>query len=127
MGEYISIEKLDVYILSRQYSVVGWSIYESLGWQQKKIIGDQMIRSVDSVGANIAEGYGRYHYLDKCRFYYNARGSLLEARHWFGLMFERGLIEEAMFIQTKQLGSDIHIKINSLVHSQRQGKKGLDA
>jgi len=42
-------------------------------------MGDQFIRSIDSITANIAEGFGRFHFLDRRKFYYNARGSLLEA------------------------------------------------
>ena len=44
------------------------SIYSQMNFEDKKIIGDQFIRSTDSVGANIAEGYSRFHYLDKVRF-----------------------------------------------------------
>jgi len=58
-----------------------WKIYDKMDWQLKKIIGDQFIRAIDSVGANIAEGYGRFHYLDRIKFYYYARGSLFEAKH----------------------------------------------
>ncbi|NIV36007.1 MAG: four helix bundle protein, partial [Anaerolineae bacterium] len=39
-------------------------------------LAPQMHRSSKSVMANIAEGYGRYHYLDRLRFFYIARGSL---------------------------------------------------
>jgi len=43
----------------------------------------QIRRAVISVEANIAEAFGRYHYLDKLNFYYNARGSLEESKsHW---------------------------------------------
>ncbi|PIR75244.1 MAG: four helix bundle protein [Candidatus Magasanikbacteria bacterium CG_4_9_14_0_2_um_filter_42_11] len=119
MGEYIPLEKLEVYILARGYSTLAWVIYEGFDWQPRKIIGDQMIRSVDSVGANVAEGYGRYHYLDKCKFYYNARGSLLESRHWFSVLFERTLIDEETFLQTKKLAEEIHVKVNALIQSQR--------
>jgi four helix bundle protein len=42
------------------------------------IIGSQFITAINSIGANIAEGYGRFHYLDKNKFMYNARGSLME-------------------------------------------------
>ncbi len=31
-------------------------------------MGDQFIKSIDSVGANIADGYGRFHYLDRINF-----------------------------------------------------------
>lgn len=84
--KYIELYDLDVYKLAREYSKEGWKIYDRFGWHTQKIMGDQMIESVDSVGANIAEGYGRFHYLDKHRFYYNARGSHLESRHWIGLL-----------------------------------------
>jgi len=64
--------------------------YNELNWQDKKIMGDQFISSIDSIGANIAEGFGRYHYLDKNKFNYNARGSLLEAIYWIDILKERG-------------------------------------
>lgn len=86
---YIELKDLEVYKLAREINKMGWAIYRKLNWQTKKIIGDQFIRSIDSIGANIAEGYGRYHYLDKIKFYYNARGSLLEAKYWKDLLLER--------------------------------------
>jgi len=86
MKGYISLEKLGVYKLARQLSKIAWEIYERIDWKIKKIMGEQFVQSTDSVGANIAEGYGRFHYLDKVKFYYNARGSLLESRHWFDLL-----------------------------------------
>ena len=53
-------------------------------------MGDQFIEAVDSVGANIAEGYGRFHYLDRIKFYYNSRASLIECNeHWIELLKER--------------------------------------
>ena len=86
---YIKLEDLEVYKLSRELSRLGWSIYDRLEWQEKKIMGDQFITATDSFGANIAEGYGRFHYLDKIRFYYHSRGSLAEAIHWLEIMSER--------------------------------------
>lgn len=54
------------------------------------MFGQQFVSSVDSIGANIAEGDGRYHYLEKIKFYYNARASLVESCHWNDLLKERG-------------------------------------
>lgn len=50
--------------------------------QERYGIIDQMQRSVTSITANIAEGYGRYHYPDKIRFYHQARGSLKEVQNF---------------------------------------------
>jgi len=90
---YLSLDKLDAYIKARELSKIAWRMYQKLSWEDKKINGFQFIESTDSVGANIAEGYGRFHYLDKAKFYYNSRGSLLESNHWFEIMDERGKIE----------------------------------
>lgn len=91
---YLSLDKLEVYQLARDLSRIVWRIYERLDWHEKKMTGDDFVESADSTGANIAEGYGRFHYLDKVKFYYNARGSLLESRHWLDLLDERGKIEK---------------------------------
>ncbi|MFP4094331.1 MAG: four helix bundle protein, partial [Cyclobacteriaceae bacterium] len=43
----------------------------------------------DAVGSDLHEGYDRYHYLDKIRFYYYSRASLAEAaEHWLKSMYE---------------------------------------
>ena len=55
-------------------------------------IGIQLIRAVDSVGANIAEASGRLHALDRRRFLLNARGSLREAEHWLVTAEQAGLL-----------------------------------
>ena len=92
--KYIQLKDLEVYKEARGLSRLGWSLYTHLDWQTKKIIGDQYITATDSVGANIAEGYGRYHYLDKIKFLHTARGSLWEGMHWTQLLQERNLITE---------------------------------
>ena len=41
-------------------------------------LGDQLLRAARSTTANVAEGYGRFHYLDNAKFCSNARGSCFE-------------------------------------------------
>ena len=41
-------------------------------------LGDQVLRAARSTTSNIAEGYGRFHYLDNAKFCSNARGSCWE-------------------------------------------------
>lgn len=53
---FITLNNLEVYKLSKEYSRESWKIYSKMDWRAKKVMGDQYIRSVDSVGANVAEG-----------------------------------------------------------------------
>jgi four helix bundle protein len=120
---YIPLKNLEVYQLARQLSVIVWKIYERLHWQDKKTMGDQFVTSADSVGANIAEGYGRFHYLDKIRFYYNSRGSLLEAAiHWVELLYEREKITRGEFEELKQITEKLNIKLNNFISSTYKAK-----
>ena len=54
-------------------------------------LGVQVLRSVDSIGANIAEAAGRERPLDRRRFLVIARGSLYETEHWLARAKARGL------------------------------------
>lgn len=119
---YVSLENLSVYTLSRQLSQIGWELYRDLEWRIKKIIGDQFIESTDSIGANVAEGYGRFHYLDKIRFYYNARGSLLESKHWFELLIERNLIPTKFTERYLEVHKQIGLALNGLIKSTMSAK-----
>lgn len=123
MGEYLQLRDIISYRLSVELSNDAWEIYTVFDWHIKKIIGDQWIRSVDSIGANIAEGYGRYHYLDRIKFYYNARGSAFEAKHWVLLLSRRKkLTQEQYEIFLHQL-DEIHKQINIFIKSSRSQKE----
>lgn len=113
--EYLKLEQLTVYQLARKLSQVGWEVYLGMDWQTRKIIGDQFIEAVDSVGANIAEGFGRFHYLDKVKFYYNARGSYIESIHWIELIEERKLADPKLILEYKRIIQALGPKLNKLI------------
>lgn len=114
--EYLGLEKLETYQLARQLSRVAWLVYSNLDWQEKKVIGDQFLTATDSCGANIAEGYGRYHYLDKVKFYYNARASLIESLHWSKLLVERKIMTDRTLVdEYKKIYPILSLKLNSLI------------
>lgn len=117
MVKYIDLKDLEVYKESLEIGNIAWEMYEKLDWQVKKIWGDQFIRSIDSIGANIAEGYGRFHYLDRIRFYYNARASLLEAIHWLRLAHQRVLAEEERCERLAKKLKELNHSLNSYISS----------
>jgi four helix bundle protein len=58
----------------------------------KDVLGKQVTRSADSIGANIAESVGRYNFGEKLQFLYYSRGSLFETKYWLNRIKERGLM-----------------------------------
>ncbi len=120
MGQknFIDLADLEVYRLARELSRLAWKVYEPLDWNDRKIMGNQFIESIDSVGANIAEGYRRYHRLDKIKFYYNSRGSLSEAiGHWLELLLERKKLHQAAASQMKNIASRLSLKLENFIAS----------
>lgn len=53
-----------------------------------EILVGQLIRSISSIGANIAEGYGRHYQKSYRQFIGIARGSSFEADYWLDVMLE---------------------------------------
>lgn len=78
---------------------------------------------MDSVGANVAEGYNRYHYLEKIKFYYNARASLSEAcDHWLELLMERKKIREKDYQEFKEVAEKLSVKLNNFISTTYRAK-----
>ncbi len=71
-------EDLKAWQLARQLMIGCHELANRLPAFERHDLVSQVRRSSKSVMANIAERYGRYHYLDSLRFYYFARGSLTE-------------------------------------------------
>lgn len=120
---YIGINNLEVYKLSRELSDLAWDIYEPMDWQVKKVMGDQFLTATDSVGANIAEGYGRYHFLDKIKFFYNARASLIECNdHWIELLNKRQKISDRQYKQYKEIAEKLSKKLQNFINANYRSK-----
>jgi four helix bundle protein len=63
-----SFEQLRVYQLAEELADSIWDIVRQWDILSRDTVGKQIIRSADSIGANIAEGYGRGSYQDNRRF-----------------------------------------------------------
>ena len=121
--KYILLSDLEVYKLARELSKTAWEIYQELSWQDKKTMGDQFLQATDSVGANIAEGYGRFHYLDRIKFYYNSRGSLNECNdHWIELLNERGKVKPEKYKKFKTTAKQFSVKLSNFISSTYRTK-----
>lgn len=94
----------------------------------------QIRRAALSVPANIAEGFGRYHYLDKAKFYLNARGSLYELKSHLLIAQELGYLKKEMHGDSASTNLDqsqtvtnlfntidkLSVKLNNLISTTRK-------
>ncbi|HPW34758.1 MAG TPA: four helix bundle protein [Candidatus Paceibacterota bacterium] len=113
----LDLKDLEVYQLSKELARKAWEIYSGMDFETKKIIGSQFIKSTDSIGANIAEGEGRFHYLDRNKFNYNSRGSLFESIHWLDVMEERKIISKKEAGDYRTIAEELKIKLNYFIAS----------
>lgn len=92
----------------------------------RDVVGKQLARAADSIGANIAEAFGRFHYGEKLQFLYYARGSLFEAKYWLNRALERNLMsKDDADCYASQL-SELARQLNAfagIIKSQRRGTK----
>lgn len=104
MAEIIaSFEDLKCWQAARDFRVfVAKSVIPSLPKEEKYRLGDQLIRSARSITANIAEGYGRFHYLDNSKFCSMARGSCYETLDHLITARDEELIPEPMLISGRE-------------------------
>jgi len=80
-------------------------------------ITNQLRRASASIAANIAEGFSRYHYNDKIRFYHNARGSVSETQNFLFLARDLSFLKEKEFKDIFDLSEEVNKLINGLVRS----------
>lgn len=72
-----------------------WDIVDKWNYFAKDTVGKQLVKAVDSIAANLSEGFGRYHYLENKNFSYYSRGSLYETKTWITKAHNRKLINDS--------------------------------
>jgi four helix bundle protein len=110
-------QDLQVYRLSERLADKIWEIVNNWEYLAKDTVGKQLIRSADSIGANIAEGLGRSSYQDNRRFVKIARGSLNETQHWLRRACTRNLLTTEQIDTLKLIINELAPKLNSYLKS----------
>lgn len=121
-----SFEQLRVYQLSEELADLIWDVVARWDTFARNTVGGQIVRSADSVGANIAEGTGRGTYKDNRRFVRISRGSLNETRHWLRRAFKRKLLTEEQIEVLKRLIDTLGPQLNSYLNSIGPTRKKSD-
>jgi len=93
-----------------------WDIVVKWDYFAKTTIGSQFVNAVDSISANIAEGFGRYSKKDKVRFYRMAYASLIEALDWNQKAFARKLVDNKQYALILEELKVLPREINHLIN-----------
>ena len=120
--EYI-LEKLEVYNLAESFSDEIWEIVITWNYFNKDTIGKQLVRSADSISANIAEGYGRYFYKESKQFYFYSRGSIQETKAWLSKCLRRKLIAAEICERLIELSKKLLLMLNAFIKFVRNSQK----
>ncbi len=113
----MELEELRVYQLSMDIGERVWVIVEKWNYFSKDTVGKQLVRAVDSVAANLSEGFGRFHYKETKQFGYYARGSLYETKTWLTKAHNRKLLSKDDFESFLKDINSIGVKLNNYINS----------
>jgi four helix bundle protein len=110
-------ENLRVYKLAEEIEDLIWEIVGKWDHFAKDTVGKQIVKSADSIGANLAEGYGRGSHADNRRFAKISRGSLFEVKHWLRRAYKRNLLSEEEISSLQELIKELTPKLSAYINS----------
>jgi len=115
MKKYLQLNNIGAYQIAFRLSNYIWNMIIKWNYFKKNTIGIQFVRAVDSVSANIAEGFGRYTKKDKVKFYRYSHGSVKESLDWNEKAKTRKLFNEKEYEYVLQELSRLPKELNYLI------------
>ena len=122
---FLKFEDLRVFKAAEALADEIWEIVSDWDTFAKLTVGKQLVRSADSIGANIAEGSGRGTAKDNQRFVRIARGSLNEAKYWLRRASNRNLIDSEKIDKLNQMIDNIGPTLNAYLKSLDQQSRSF--
>ena len=113
------MEPQKIYSVSMELSQRIWEIVDEWPVFARDTLGKQMVRSSDSISANLKEGMGRYFYKDRNQFNIYSRGSLFETHCWLEKALTRNLISKEDFDRLMQDFDWLYLEINKMIKNTR--------
>lgn len=121
-GTIRTFEDLEVYQVAREFRKMMYAVGRRLPDVEKFGLAGQVRRAALSLTNNIAEGHGRYHYLDQLKFLLQARGSLQELMDDLNVCVDEKYLAPTEVEQIKDSGWRVHNLINGYGRYLRQRK-----
>lgn len=98
MGESIkNFYDLEAWRRANELALTFYEITRAFPREEVYGLTSQVRRAAISVGANISEGFARYYFKDKVRFYYQSRGSLSELQNYLFILRKLRYITDSCF------------------------------
>ena len=112
-----NFENLEIYQLAERLADEIWRLTRSWSSFEKRTLGGHIVRSADSIGANIAEGTGRGSKPDTRRFSRMARGSLNETQHWLRRAYHRNLLSQQDIDLLRPIVDELAPRLNAYIRA----------
>jgi four helix bundle protein len=121
----MATELEDLKILQKAENIADAVWKRVVQWEEfaKDVVGKQMAKATDSIGANIAESYGRFNYGEKLQFLYYSRGSLFETKYWLNRALTRELMQAEEVKGYASRLSEVARQLNTFVSSLKSQRK----
>ena len=121
----MNLDKLEVWVRAKDFALVIYKeVIPHLPADEKWNLTQQLKRAAQSIPANIAEGHGRYHFLDNVRFCYMARGSLVEVQSHMTLAHDLGYLSDDVYKRMTTLAESIGKQLNNYIAYLKRSKQG---
>ena len=108
---------IDVWKEAHNLSIEIYKLTDKFPKKETYAIVDQIRRTSTSVGANIAEGFGRFHYKEKIKFYYNARGSICEVQNFLFLAQDINYLDKIIAREVFLKYENLNKRLNNFIRS----------
>lgn len=121
----MNLDKLEVWVRAKDFAVVIYrEVLPHFPADEKWNLTQQLKRAAQSIPANIAEGHGRYHFLDNVRFCYIARGSLTEVQSHIALAHDLGYVSNEVYQRVTSHAESIGKQLNNYIAYLKRSKQG---
>ncbi len=121
----MNLDKLEVWARAKDFALVIYKeVVPCLPPDEKWNLTQQLKRAAQSIPANLAEGHGRYHFLDNVRFCYIARGSLTEVQSHLSLAHDLGYLPDEIYQRMTAHAESIGKQLNNYIAYLKRSKQG---
>ena len=120
MGRKKSFEDLEAWQIGRSIALRIYELTRDFPKDEAFTVASQIREAATSVPANIADGFGRQHFMDQAKFYLNAKGSLQELKSHLLISIELGFVDDGKCASVLRAIDELSMVLNDLISETKK-------